>query len=543
MAARRRQRSRPAGPLGVGRRLLRCLPTAALAACLSVAGCTEPTRGAPTVTAGGELLVGAHGTRHPRVAIFRGVPFAAPPVGERRWRAPEPPVPRAGPRRATTFAAACFQDGYNSDWYRKVAAAFGARGIEFRDPPFSEDCLYLNIWTPALDRRAALPVVVWIHGGSNKAGWAFEPDYDGEQLAARGHVVVVSVAYRLGVFGYFGHPQLRGAAAPANFGLLDQVAALHWVRGEIREFGGDPGNVTIAGESAGGAAVGYLAASPLAAGLFRRLISESGGFQMLEDLRLADVERVGVAVAAALPGTPDLAAMRRLPSAEVFAAAKRALPDYYYSAVVDGISLDRSPAASYRAGLPFDLLIGNNGNEWYMYLDDDPAALARTLDGLAPAARADLEAVAARDPGVRRGHDHVVTLASFECPAYAMAAAAAAGGHRAWVYRFTRVRPGPGGAALLAYHGAEIPYAFDTHDAWFSRDADDDRLTEAMLGYWSNFARHGDPNGIGREPWPAFREDAPRVQELGARIGPLPAPDKALCDRVAPALYPGWATR
>jgi len=516
----------------------------ALAAGLAGTGCgSGPHRDAPTVTAGGETLVGAHGTREPRVATFKGVPFAAPPVGERRWRAPQPPVPRHGAQRATRYAAACFQDGYNSDWYRKVAAAFGGGATGFRDPPFSEDCLYLNVWTPALDQRAALPVIVWIHGGSNKAGWAFEPDYDGEQLAARGHVVVVTIAYRLGVFGYFGHPGLRGAAAPANFGLLDQVAALRWVRDEIRAFGGDPGNVTIAGESAGGAAVGYLAASSLATGLFRRLISESGGFQMLEDLTLADVERAGLAVAVALPGVPDLEALRRLPSAELFAAAKRALPDYYYSAVVDGISLDRPPAAAYRRGLPYDLLIGSNANEWYMYLDDDPAALARTLAAVAPAARAELGELAARAPDVRHGHDEVVTHANFACPAYAMAAAADASGHRAWVYRFSRVRPGPGGAALGAYHGAEIPYAFDSHDSWLSRDAADDRLTEAMLGYWSAFARTGDPNGPGLEPWPAFAEAVPRVQELGARIGPLPAPDKALCDRIAPALYPGWAAR
>lgn len=527
----------------LGNALLRAVPLA-LVAYLVLAGCGDGgARGVPTVAANGELLVGTRGKQHARVAIFKGIPYAAPPVGALRWRAPEPHAPRTGPQRATAFAAACFQDSYNTDWYRKVGAAFGAQAGEFRDPPFSEDCLYLNVWTPALDRRAALPVVVWIHGGSNKAGWSFEPNYDGEQLAARGHVVVVSVAYRLGVFGFIGHPELTGSAAPANFGLLDQIAALRWVHEEIRAFGGDPDDVTIAGESAGGAAVGYLAASPLATGLFRRLVSESGGFQMMEDLTLADAERVGLAVAAALPGNPDLGALRQRPSAEVFAAAQRALPGHYYSAVVDGISLDQPPAAFYRRrGLPFDLLIGSNENEWYMSVDDDPQKLAKTLDGLAPGAREILAARAAQEPDVRHGHDRVVSLSAFACPAYAMAAAAVASGHRAWVYRFSRVRPGPGGAALLAYHAAEIPYVFDTHDAWFSRDRADSQLTDAMLAYWSNFARVGDPNGIGVEAWPAFDDVDARVQELGARIGPLPAPDKALCDRLAPRLYPGWST-
>jgi para-nitrobenzyl esterase len=516
---------------------------AMLTVCVALTACTPPAgSAAPTVTAGGEQLVGSMGRRQPRVAIFRGIPYAAPPLGALRWQAPAPHSPATGGRAATRFAPGCYQDSYNTDWYRKVGAAFGVSPDSFGDPPFSEDCLYLNVWTPALDRRAALPVIVWIHGGANRGGWSFEPNYDGESLAARGHVVVVTIAYRLGVFGYFGHPQLSGSAAPANFGLLDQVAALRWVRAEIRAFGGDPDNVTVAGESAGAEAVGYLAASPLAAGLFRHAISESGGFQMREDLALADAERVGLAVAAALPGSPDLAALRALPSAAVFEAAKRALPDHDYAAVVDGRSLTLPPATYYRRhGLPVDLLVGTNQDEWYMYLDEDPAKLAGAVDALAPGAREPLAARAAAEPSVRHGHDKVFSLSEMTCPAYAMAASAAAHGHRAFVYRFTRVRPGRGGATLLAYHGAEIPYAFDTHDAWLRQDRDDQRLTDAMLAYWSNFARHGDPNGIGLASWPAFDDTDARVQELGTRVGPLAAPDKALCDRVAPSLYPGWS--
>ena len=543
MAKDQRARGADRGDLGARARAPWPAGPAVLIACAALASCGgEGAAARPSATANGEQLIGSHGTQQPRVAVFKGIPYAAPPVGALRWRAPEPHVPRPGAQQATAFAAACYQDSYNSDWYRKVAAAFGATTAEFADPPFSEDCLYLNVWTPALDRRAALPVLAWIHGGSNKAGWSFEPNYDGEQLAARGHVVVVSIAYRLGVFGFFGHPQLTGSAAPANFGLLDQIAALRWIRDEIRAFGGDPNDVTIAGESAGGAATGYLAASPLATGLFRRLISESGGFQMTEDLGLADAERVGLAVAAALPGEPDLAALRARPSAEVFAAAKQALPDHYYSAVVDGVSLTRPPAAFYRRqGLPFDLLIGSNEDEWYMSVDDDPLKLERALAGLPPAARAILAARVAAEPDVRRGHDKLVSLGAFACPAYAMAAAAVASGHRAWVYRFTRNRPGPGGAALRAYHGAEIPYVFDTHDAWYSHDRADERLSGAMLAYWSNFARIGDPNGIGLATWPAFDAAAAQVQELGERIGPLPAPDQALCDQLAAQLYPGWS--
>src|SRR5208283_4118744 len=228
--------------------------------------------GALTVQANHETLLGARGERFAQVASFKGIPFAAAPVGELRWQAPRPHAPRAGTQHATEFAAACFQDSYNTDWYRDLAQNFGVDAAAFADPTVSEDCLYLNVWTPALGARARLPVMVWIHGGANKSGWSFEPNYLGEALAARGDVVVVTIAYRLGIFGFFGHPQLRGSAAPSNFGLLDQIAALHWVKDNIRAFGGDAGNVTVFGESAGGADIGYLAASPLARGLMRRAL-------------------------------------------------------------------------------------------------------------------------------------------------------------------------------------------------------------------------------------------------------------------------------
>jgi para-nitrobenzyl esterase len=373
----------------------RCSAVPVLAACsaaLLLAACgggrARETPVAPTVEANHETLVGAYGDRYPRVASFKGIPFAAPPVGELRWRAPQPHTPRAGVQTAQGFAAACFQDSYLTDWYRRVGAAFGADPADFSDPPSSEDCLYLNVWTPALDRSAHLPVMVWIHGGSNKSGWSFEPNYHGEVLAARGHVVVVSIAYRVGIFGFFGHPELRGSTAPANFGLLDQVAALRWVHANIRPFGGDPGNVTVFGESTGATGIGYLMTSSLAGGLFRRAASQSGGSLMRSDASLADAEKAGLQLADALPGHPGLAELRRRPSAEVFQAAKVALPDHDFEPVVDGISLTLPPAAYYRRhGIPYDLLIGSNSDEWHMYVDDTPASLTDSLKDLPPATR------------------------------------------------------------------------------------------------------------------------------------------------------------
>lgn len=513
----------------------------ALAACLLLADCHgERVLAPPEVEANHETLSGAWGKRHPQVASFKGIPFAAPPIGELRWQAPQPHRPRAGAQRALDFAAACYQDSYNTDWYRRVGAAFGADAAQFVDPPFSEDCLYLNVWTPTRDAGAALPVMVWIHGGSNKAGWSFEPNYDGENLAARGNVVVVSVAYRLGIFGFFGHPELRGSPAPANFGLLDQLAALRWVRDNIGRFGGDPTNTTVFGESAGAADIGYLMASPLAAGLFHRAVSQSGGFQMQDELDLKDAEQLGLALANSLPGQPGLAVLRRRSSAEVFQAARDALPAHEFRPVVDGRVLTEFPADFHRRhGVPYDLLIGTNESEWYMYLDDDPARLAETLGNLPPAVRDLFAARAAQEPDVRRGHDKASTLVNMVCPTYLMAAGSVAAGHRAWVYRFTRIRPGPGGERLLAYHGAEIPYVFDTHDSWLSGNEVDADLTTAMVAYWSNFARTGDPNGAAMVPWPEYTLLQPRVLDLGARIAPVAAPDALLCERVAATLYPG----
>ncbi len=515
----------------------------AMAVCLGLIAFHGEVRAAaaPTVKANHEVLHGTFGAKYPQVASFKGIPFAAPPVGELRWREPQPPAPRAGPQRADQFAAACYQDSYLINWYRRVGAAFGASGSLFAAPPVSEDCLYLNVWTPTLSAGARRPVIVWIYGGSNRSGWTYEPNYFGESLAARGDVVVVTIAYRVGIFGFFGHPELRGAKAPANFGLLDQIAALRWLRDNVAAFGGDPDNVTVAGESAGASNIGYLVNSPLAQGLFNRAISQSGGFQMQDHYPLADAEKTGTTLGAALAGQPGLAAMRRMSSREIWDAAIRGLPGHDYAPVIDGTSVIESPAAAYsKHGIEHDVLIGSNQDEWYMYVDDDPRGLARDLDAFAPSARAALEARAAQEPDVRTARDKTGTLVNMVCPSYLMAGASRAAGHSAWVYHFTRVRPGPGGAALRSYHGAEIPYVFDTHDAWFSRNAADDALTTRMIEFWSNFARYGNPNGKQGDAWPQFDSASPRVMELGERVGPLAPADYDFCRRWAADLYPGW---
>jgi para-nitrobenzyl esterase len=496
---------------------------------------------APRVVANGESLQGAYAAKSPKVAVFKGIPFAAPPIGELRWREPLPPQPRAGTQQATTFAPACYQDAYLTNWYRRVGAAFGAPASTFVEPAVSEDCLYLNVWTPQLDGKAKLPVLVWIYGGSNRSGWSFEPNYDGSHLARRGNVVVVTIAYRVGIFGFFGHPDLRGTAYPTNFALLDQIAALRWLRANVAAFGGDPDNVTLFGESAGATDIGYLVNSPLARELFHRVVSQSGGFQMQDRLDLPHAEAAGRALSAQLSGHPDLAALLRLSSHEIWDATLRYVPDHRYTPVVDGKSVLANPAQAYaRDGIAYDLLIGSNEDEWYMYVDADPQGLAKDLADIAPAARPQLEARAEQEADVRTARDKAVTLVNMVCPSYLMADAARKAGRNAWVYHFTRVRPGPGGVTLRSYHGAEIPYVFGTPDDWLTRNGTDDALTDRMMDFWANFARHGNPNGPRGGEWPLFDPSNPRVMELGDRVAPMVPADYALCRNLADELYPGW---
>jgi para-nitrobenzyl esterase len=245
------------------------------------------------------------------IRMFRGIPFAAPPVGDLRWNPPQPPPSWSGVRKATEFGARCMQGAIFKD-------------MAFRDPGPSEDCLYLNVWTPASSAQAHLPVMVWIYGGGFGAGSASEPRQDGENLAKKG-VVVVSFNYRLGIFGFFPHPELTKESphqAAGNYGLLDQVAALEWVHKNIGAFGGDPDKVTIFGESAGSISVSLLMASPLSKGLFHRAIGESGGAFLTRPIQPVSSQiEDSRASLEGIFGTADLTALRKKPAEEVLQAA------------------------------------------------------------------------------------------------------------------------------------------------------------------------------------------------------------------------------
>jgi para-nitrobenzyl esterase len=280
---------------------VRSLITGAACALLALVGCKGPAPELPRVETESGPLIGLAFDRHPDGGVFKGVPFAAPPVGALRWKAPPPVEAWSVERPAQSFAPACMQTRSNVDWYADIAESFGQPRDRAPEPlSVSEDCLYLNIWTPDLQPDANAPVMVYIHGGSYTGGWSYEPDYHGDAFADQG-VVLVSIAYRLGAFGYLA-PDTPDSTA--NAGLLDQIAALEWVQANISAFGGDPDRVTIFGESAGAAAVGALMASPAADGLFHRAISQSGGFEYAADRPAETAHTAFDRLAEALEGDP-----------------------------------------------------------------------------------------------------------------------------------------------------------------------------------------------------------------------------------------------
>ena len=516
-----------------------CILAAGLA--VTAAACAKPAPPAPPrVAAGGETLVGEWVDEAAGLAVFRGVPYAAPPVGSLRWRPPAAHAPRPGAQDATRFGPACPQLQDNPDWYREVARRFGRPPEVVPDlERVDEDCLTLNVWSPGLRGGELRPVLVWIHGGSNENGYSHEPNYLGHQLARRG-VVVVSINYRLGALGFLAHPALSGESErrlSGNYGLLDQIAGLRWVARNAAAFGGDAARITAFGESAGAADIATLLASPLGRGLFARAILQSGGYQLNGEPTLGKEEASGVRLGQALgvEASPDaLRRLRALPWPELVEAAKRALPEHSWGAVVDGWLLPKPSASIFEAGEQgaAELLVGSNANEWLMYLQEPAteAALRAALDSyvLERDRAAALGLLEAGSPsGLAAQLDRLIGSAEFHCQSLAIARAASRLTERVFVYRFTRVRPG--GAKLLAYHGAEIPYVFDTADAWLPGDATDRALTEKVLAYWVHFARTGDPNAAGLPAWPAFSPPSEAHQVLGDEVRSARGLDRDLC--------------
>ena len=486
---------------------------------LGVAACAEP-KGASGLEAT-QSLTPSHAVANyvglpmetavgVKVLRFSGIRYAQPPVGERRWRAPVGAAPK-GRMDATRWPPACIQDQGTAEWYQSVADAFGhaaeggfpsgASNEAVPVPPMDEDCLFLNVWTPNMEGRR--PVLVWIHGGGNVNGWSFEPNYRGAELAAKG-AVVVSIQYRLGVFGFLAHPSLSSespAGASGNYGVLDQIEALRWVQRHIQRFGGDPNNVTLFGESAGAGDIAYLLLSPLAEGLFHQAISQSGGWPADQRRTLADNEAQGVEFLAAA-GVADIAALRSMPAATLLKTAEAHFVRDYDDPPIDGWLLPAPPAKLLRRGAfaPVPVIFGVNANEAQPNPAEPQEAQWREALAEAPDAAALQELLGALP--LRERLAALLSATAFDCPSRKLADGFASAGASTYFYRFDRVRPGR--HRLGAYHGAEIPYVFNSHDAWLPTAAADRALTQRMMAYWLNFAAKGDPNHEGAPTWPKW---------------------------------------
>jgi para-nitrobenzyl esterase len=424
------------------------------------------------------------------VLAFKGIPYAAPPVGALRWRAPQPAGPWTAVRSADRFGASCMQNivTERKPWTYEFMA----------HNEISEDCLYLNVWTPAKSAGEKLPVYFWIHGGGYVEGSGQVPVYDGANLARRG-VVVVTINYRLGVFGYLAHPELtKEAGRSGNYGSLDQIAALQWVRKNIAAFGGDPRRVTIGGQSAGASSVHNLVASPLARGLFHRAIAESGSSYPTANAsgRLAAAEQVGAAYGAAY-GAASLQALRALPATALMTRPGNS-PVSSFRPVIDGYFLPADPAEIYAQGKQNDVpeLTGLNLDE-------------RSSEAEYGAARQ----AATREAGLVAMHLWAERRA-------------AKSRHDAYTYYWTHAEPGTDSARYGAFHTSEVPYVFNTLDQSKRPWTDQDRKLAELLGaYWVNFMKNGDPNGAGLPLWPKFTAASATTMEIGDRIGPRTVAD------------------
>jgi len=483
----------------------RTLAFAALLAAVATPVAAQPA--APTVTVDSGKLAGSE---RDGMRVFLGIPYAAPPIGDLRWKAPQPVKAWRDTRRATDFGPVCRQ---TADWVKM---------------PQSEDCLTLNVWAPAGKAARPYPVMVYIHGGGLTSGHGSEWGPDGGRSIVRKGVILVSINYRLGMFGFFAHPELAAEAPDhvgGNQGFRDQIAALQWVKRNIAAFGGDPHNVTIAGESAGASSVTALTVSPLASGLFQRGIAESGVVGPLPPA--TTLENLGKALGDALKA-PHLADLRKLSADDLLKQKWQTMP------ILDGAVFTEQPQHSFKTGHQnkVALLLGWNA--------DEGVDLAPDVLGTKDITAANYESLLHRPFGPQVP-PVVLTLYPGKTDAEAKASAQRlitdmiGLSHFGWAttqqktstqpvylyfYTHTPAEPpanNPCTYGCKAGHTAEIRFAFGQlwrePRAWTS---DDLALEEQMLGYWTSFAKTGDPNGAARPKWPAFDGTPGTVQRLGS---------------------------
>lgn len=467
-------------------------------------------------------------------AEFLGIPYAAPPVGKLRWVAPQEPSGWAGVRDATYYRPACPQ--LPSSWLPEMLGR--------TEMQTSEDCLYLNVWTPRLSAHARLPVMVWVHGGGNVEGSQEWPPLGGT-LAAHG-VVVVTINYRLGVLGYLAHPALSAESSDhvsGNYGLLDQMAALRWVKRNIAKLGGDPGRVTVFGASSGSLDVCDLMASPMASGLFQRAIMQSGVCVDGWSPTLKEQEASGAAfatkVAGEAGGATAIEKLRALPADELVRVADKT-GGMDWNPVVDGHVLDDQPLLVFRRGqeVKVPVIVGSNLDEVSIFASPlvggssyRPKTVSEYREWLKRKFGDQADAVfaaypAAQDSEVPAAFRAMDTDWSFGFGSQLLAREMEAAGQNAYLYIFTMTGRGPF-AELGAFHSLESMYLSKHYWTDWVSDPHDEALSEAIIKYWTSFAANGVPSSAGLPVWLAYRAKNPEAQELGRHIGAVPVPRTA----------------
>jgi len=473
------------------------------------------------------------GTVENGILIYRGIPFAAPPVGDLRWRPPQPVKSWEGVLKADKFCPACYQ-------LNIPALGYVSSGI-------SEDCLYLNIWVPANPSERKLPVMIWIYGGGFFIGSTSQPLTTGEHLASKG-IIVVSMGYRLGALGFLAHPELTAESennVSGNYGLLDQIAALKWIQQNIEAFGGDPGNVTIFGVSAGGQSVSMLAASPLTKGLFHRAICMSGGsfgparikkepdcMQLLKGAEIAGLEF------AQRMGANTLDELRKMDPQKFLSDPTGIIGGFW--PIIDGYVITGDQYKLYEAGNYNDVpvMVGNTSDEGTLFImTSKPDEYANTTrDRFGPVADKILNLYPdSTDIITRKSMADLFRDSYLGWYTYTWATLQTKTGKSpVFVYYFDQSQPASALTVMLksngAYHGSDCAYVFGhlDQDPKINYTDEDRRLSDIMVNYWTNFAKYGDPNGDGLPVWPAYIDETPTVIYLKSDLqtGSFPNIDK-----------------
>jgi para-nitrobenzyl esterase len=465
------------------------------------------------------------GVEQDGILTYKGIPFAAPPVGELRWMAPAPVRPGIGVKKADAFCDACMQ----------AANAMG------NTAPVSEDCLYLNVWTPAKKVNEKLPVIYWVHGGGYSGGSTSTPMYDGTGFAKKG-VVLVSVAYRLGPFGFLAHPELSNESGigSGSYGMMDMIEGLKWAKENIAKFGGDPSNVTIFGHSAGGAAISLLAATPLTEGLFHRAICMSGGsFTPLmaaiqagiglgmPTLKLA--EQNGEEFLKQL-GVEDITAARALSAEDIQNKLTGGMGGMRFRPVADGYVISNDLYSLFEAGRFNDtpVLLGHTSDEMGSFGPTQNITPEQFEKQIRAQYSSQADAILAvyphsTDAEATKSSKDIRNDSSFSWNTWTWSRLQTRNGKgKAFQYYFDYHPGSPDGGSG---HGSDVPYAFQTLGGPTAPGEEDLKLSDMISDYWINFARTGDPNGPDLPEWPAFSEDDQKVMVFDEAPGARPLPN------------------